>query len=168
MPESVIVKTKRDGTLTFKDGSGVPNTFTVAFEAGDLSITIPGPTVNNFLDRGRMTVNPSIRYGDDQPVTGTFTGYLRDFDDGGTGTATTLMEIITQSGVAAGWTSTMGANGEVFCLTLEWVINGVVHGDPANHTCELEYCYVTGAVAEGDPDQITINFTSYKLYPTLS
>ncbi len=168
MAESTIVKTKRDGTLTFIDGSGVPNTFTVAFEAGDLSITIPGPTVNNFLDRGRMTVNPSIRYGDDQPVTGTFTAYLRDFDDGGTGTDTTLAEIITQSGVASGWTSTMGANGEVFTLTLLWNIAGVIHGDPADHTCQLDFCYVTGSMNEGDPDQISISFTSYSLYPLLT
>lgn len=168
MAESTIIKTKRDGTLTFSDGTGVPNTFTVAFEAGDLNITIPGASVSNFLDRGRMPDPPSIRYQDDQPVTGTFTANLRDFDDGGVGTDTTLMEILTQSGVASGWVSTMGANGEVFTLTLTWTIAGLIHGDPADHTCTLEYCYVTGSVAEGDPDVITINFTSYSLYPTLT
>ena len=34
MPESTIVKTKRDGTITFLDGAA--NSFTVEFEAGDL------------------------------------------------------------------------------------------------------------------------------------
>ena len=166
MPESTIVKTKRDGTITFLDGAA--NSFTVAFEAGDLNITIPGTTVNNFLDRGRMTGPPSIRYGDDQPCTGSFTATLRDFDDGGTGADTTLAEIITQSGVASTWQSTMGVNGEVFTLTLVWEISGVVHGDPSNHICQLDHCYITGSMSEGDPDQISISFTAYTLFPILT
>ena len=70
MAYSTIVKTKRDGTLVITDGT---NSVTVAYEAGDLSLDIPGPTVNLFLDRGQFGSTPSIRYGDDQPITGTFT-----------------------------------------------------------------------------------------------
>jgi len=172
MPESLIVKTKRDGTLTFLDNGGV-NTFTVAFEAGDLSVTIPGPSVANFLDRGRFpSGNPSIRYQDDAPITGTFTAYLRDFDDGGTGTDTTLAEIISRSGLCdpstGTWVSTMGASGEVFALTLRWEIEGTDHGDPADHTMELNHSVFTGSMSEGDPDTISLSFTSYTLYPTLT
>lgn len=166
MAESLIVKTKRDGTLTFSDLAAA-NSYTVAFEAGDLNLTVPGATVNNFLDRGRFPAgNPSIRYGDDQPLTGTFTAYLRDVSDL---VDVTLSEILLQSGaVASGWTSTMGANGEVFTLKLTWTIAGVIHGDASDHVLELDHCYVTGALAEGDPDTITINFTSYTLYPVVT
>ena len=83
MAESTIVKTKRDGTITIEDGT-TPTalSYTVAFEAGDLSLTIPGRTVNLFLDRGELTNPPQIRYGDDQVPTGTFTAQLRDVSDG--------------------------------------------------------------------------------------
>ena len=168
MPESTIVKTKRDGLLVIADNGGV-NSLTVAFEAGDLSLSIPGPGINNFLDRGRIGATPAIRYGDDQPITGTFTAYLRDFDDGGTGTTGTLAEIIAQSGVVAStWVSTMGANGEVQTYTLTWTVEGTDHGDPNDHVCQLDFCAFTGSISEGDPDTISLSFTSYALYPTLT
>jgi hypothetical protein len=166
MAESLIVKTKRDGTLTFSDLAAA-NSYTVSFEAGDLNLTIPGATVNNFLDRGRFPAgNPAIRYGDDQPLTGTFTAYLRDISDA---VDVTLTEILLQSGaVASGWTSTMGVNGEVFALKLTWTIAGVIHGDASDHVLELDHCYVTGSLGEGDPDTVTINFTSYTSYPVVT
>lgn len=165
MPESNVVKTKRDGTLTFEDLGGA-NSYTVSFEEGNLNLTVPGATVNLFLDRGRITSPPSIRYGDDQPLTGTFTAYLRDFGDAA---YATLTEILTQTGdVGTNWTSTMGANGEVFTLKLTWTVAGVIHGDLSDHVAELDHCYVTGSIAEGDPDMVTINFTSYVLYPDVT
>ncbi len=166
MAESTIIKTKRDGTLTFKD-NGAVNTYTVAYEAGDLSFDVPAATVNNFLDRGRFPAgNPSIRYGDDQPITGSFTANLRDISDA---TDVTLAEIFLQSGqVGSTWVSTMGPNGEVFTMDLEWTVAGLVHGDTADHTCTFTHCYVTGSIAEGDPDVITINFVSFSEYPTVT
>ena len=165
MPESTIVKTKRDGTLTIADNAGA-NTFTVAFESGDLSLTIPGPGVGLFLDRGVITSPPAIRYTDDAPITGTFSAYLRDFSDAA---YATLMEIISQSGeVASTWVSTMGANGEVQTYTLSWLVEGTDHGDVSDHLCVLDHCAFTGSVSEGDPDSISLSFTSYALYPTLT
>ena len=165
MPESLIVKTKRDGTLTIADNAGA-NTFTVAFESGDLSLTIPGPGVGLFLDRGVITSPPAIRYTDDAPITGTFSAYLRDFSDAA---YATLMEIISQSGeVASTWVSTMGANGEVQTYTLSWLVEGTDHGDVSDHLCVLDHCAFTGSVSEGDPDSISLSFTSYALYPTLT
>lgn len=165
MPESTIVKTKRDGSITIED-LGAVNTLTVNFEAGDLSIEIPGATVNNFLDRGRLTSPPAIRYGEDQPITGTFTAYLRDLSDA---TYATLAEIITQTGdVGANWVSTMGAAGEVFAVKMRWTIEGTDHGDPSDHVLELDHCYLTGSLSDGDPDTISLSFTSYVLYPVLT
>jgi hypothetical protein len=165
MPESTVVKNKRDGTLRFSDLLGA-NTFTVAFEAGDLSLTIPGTTVSNYLDRGTMV--PSLRLVDDQPITGSFTAYLRDFSDA---TYATLMELITLTGdVGANWTST-GSVGpivaDVFTVDLTWIMAGVIHGDTSDHEIELNFCHLTGATSEGDPNTITINFTSYTVYPNV-
>lgn len=163
MAISTVVKTKRDGTLVLKDNAAA-NTLTVAYEAGDLSISIPGPAVISPLDRGQFGDPPSLRYSDDQPITGTFTAYLRDLTDDG---YATLEEVILQSGdVANNWVSTMGGDGEVFTLDLEWTIAGLVHGDAFDHVLTLPYCVVTGSLSEGDPDQISISFTSYSVYPS--
>ena len=162
MAESTIVKTKRDGTISFAD-LGASNTYTVAYEAGDLTIDIPGPTVTNSLDRGIMGATPSLRYGDDQPMTGSFTAQLRDISDA---TDQTLFELIAKSGAIGGWTSTLGANAEVAAVTLTFQIEGTDHGDAADHTVVCNHCVVTGGISEGDPSTISISFTSYDLYPT--
>ena len=159
MAESTIVKTKRDGTIKFKDNAGV-NVYTVAYEAGDLSVSIPGPTVISPLDRGEFGDPPSLRYSDDAAITGSFTAYLRDLTDDG---YSTLEEIILQSGdVGNNWVSTLGSDAEVFALTLEWTI-----ADPdGDHVMTLPYCVVTGSLSEGDPNQVSISFTSYANYPS--
>jgi hypothetical protein len=60
----------------------------------------------------------------------------------------------------------MGATGEVFTLDLEWTIEGTNHGDASDHVLTLPFCVVTGSLSEGDPDQISISFTSYSVYPS--
>ncbi len=60
MAISTIVKTKRDGTIAFADNGG-SNTLTVAYEQGDLNITIPGYTIVSVLDRGAFTTVPTLR-----------------------------------------------------------------------------------------------------------
>ena len=163
MAESTIVKTKRDGTIKFSD-NGAANEYTVSYEAGDLSVAIPGPSVISPLDRGSLGSPPSLRYSDDAPITGNFTAMLRDLGDA---TYTTLSEIITQTGdVGDNWVSTMGADGEVFTLDLEWTIEGTDHGDASDHVLTLSHCVVSGSLSEGDPDQISISFTSYSVYPS--
>jgi len=165
MAESTIVKTKRDGTLTFSD-NGAASSYIVAFEAGDLSITVAGRTVSLYLDRGVMSDPPAIRYGDDQPMSGSFTCQLRDATDAAT---ETILDILTQGGhVASTWVSTGGANAEVFTVDLTWTIEGTDHGDAADHTIVLKHCYVTGSVADGDPGTVSVTFTSYDLYPTVT
>jgi len=165
MAESTICKTKRDGTITFSDFGGT-NSYEVAFEAGDLNVAIPGRVVNVFFDRGEFGATPCIRYGDDQPMTGTFTAYLRDATDA---TAAALMDFLTQSGfVDANWTSTLGANSEVFLVAVDFAIEGTDHGEAADHGLGFNHCYLTGSIAEGDPSVITVTFTSYAVYPTVT
>jgi hypothetical protein len=165
MAESTIVKTKRDGTLTFSDNAAA-NSYTVAFEAGDMNVSIPGRTINLFLDRGEITSPPSIRWGDDQPMTATFTAQLRDVSDVA---VAVLTDLITNGGFfASGWVSTGGANAEVKTVDCLWTIEGSDHGDPADHTVTLPYCFVTGSIADGDPVTLSISLTSYAVYPTVA
>ena len=161
MAISSIVKTKRDGTLQFSDDSAA-HTLTVEYEAGDLSISIPGPAVISPLDRGQFGDPPSLRYSDDQAITGTFTAYLRDL---GSASYATLEEIVTQTGdVGDNWGTTMGSGAEVFTLDLKWTI-----ADSAgNQELTLPYCVVTGSFSEGDPNQVSISFTSYSNFPSVS
>ena len=162
MAESTIVKTKRDGTIVFAD-LGATNSYTVAYEAGDLTIDIPGPTITSSLDRGIMAATPSLRYGDDQPMTGSFTAQLRDISDA---TDETLFELIAKSGAVAGWVSTLGSAAEVAAVTLTFTIAGASLGDSGDHIIVCNHCVVTGGISEGDPSTISISFTSYDLYPT--
>ena len=163
MPISTIVKTKRDGTLTFADSGGA-NSLTVAFEAGDFTVDIPQESVDHYLDRGVIGATPSLRNADDNPMTGSFTAYLRDLSDAA---YATLEEILLQSGfVGSTWVSTMGANGEVFTLTMTWTIEGTDHGDASDHVLSLPFCVVRGSLSEGQPNMINLTFTSYAVRPT--
>lgn len=167
MAISTIIKTKRDGTLTFSDNGG-SNTFVVAYEAGDLSVDIPGPTVNVFLDRGEFGATPSLRYGDDQPMGASFTAHLRDF---ASGSFETLTSIVTRQVFDAGqdttWVSTLGTSAEVDTLTLAWAVEGTDHGDESDHTLTMNHCVVNGSLSEGDPNTVSLTIVSYDLYPTL-
>lgn len=177
---SSVVKTKRDGELTFGALSGGAfnlatgallagaKSLTVAYEAGDFNLSIPGPAVSSFLDRGQFTSPPSVRYGDDQPMTWSFTAHLRDLSDAA---YATLEEILLQSGyVGANWESTLGAAAgcaEVFAIGLRWKILGTTHCDASDHMIILQYNTITGSLAEGDPNTISLSGTDYEVYPSV-
>jgi len=165
MAISTIVKTKRDGTITFSDNAAA-KTLTVAYEQGDLNVSIPGYTIISVLDRGEFTSTPTLRKGDDQPCTFTFTAYLRDLSDA---TFITLESIVCNGGYfASTWVSRGGATADVKTVLTTWTIEGTNHGDSADHTLALDYCWITGSVAEGDPGVISVSGTAYDLYPTLT
>lgn len=166
MALSTIAKTKRDLTVVLTDAAGA-HSLTITLERGDFNMTIPGPTVNVFLDRGRFGATPSLRYGDDQPCTWSISGDLTDVSDA---SYATLMGIIapTQGYVGSTWVSTMGATGEVKTWTITVTIEGTDHGDSADHTIVMNFCAVTGSVADGDPCTVSLSGTSYVIYPTLT
>ncbi len=181
MAESTKIHTKADGELIIGgaansasntwDTSGNLNigapTYTVSYEAGDLSVQVPGPAVSNFLDRGKITSPPSIRLADDGPITFSFTAYLRHITDG---SATTLFDLLNNTGaVAAGFVSTTSTSNvsddaEVFTVDLRWNIEN--QGDSGDtHFVILSNCFLTYSVSEGDPNSISISGTSYSVQP---
>lgn len=167
MPESNITKHLRDGTFRIVIGA---NTYTVKYEDGDLKLDVPGPTVEHYLDRGRLADvvggEPSLRYGEDQPMEFSFTARLRDL---GTASYVTLSQFITKTGqYFSTWGTTMGANGEVKTADFYWDVAGTVHGDAGNRTLYMPYVYIKGAIEEGGPNKIAVQCTSYCLYPTVT
>lgn len=162
MPESTVVKNMRDGKLEVISGA---DSYEIAYEEGVMTLNVPGATVANYLDRGQFTDPPSLRFDQDQPMTGSFTFRFRDAGDAAYVTAS---EHITKTGAVANWGSTLGVGAEVKTVTLRWTINGTNHQDLSNHVFELPYSWLTGSYADGSPITGTINFTSYKLYPTVT
>lgn len=167
MAESTKVKNMRDGIIDIISGV---KTYRIKYEQGTLQLNVPGPSISNYKDRGSFAETlhgePSVRYNEDQPMSGSFTAYLRDLSDGAYVTAP---EFILKSGeVLASWGSTLGADAEVPLFDLKWTIKGTVHGDGADHTALMQWVNLTGALGDGNPNMVTINFESFDLYPTVT
>lgn len=164
MAESLITKTLRDVTVRISDLAGL-NSVEVVFEVGDFTLDVPRETINQFPDRGRFTSPPSLRLGDDQPMTGSWTFNLRDVSDA---TDEMVSELIFNSGaIAANWVSTLGALAEVPVFTIRWTAAGIIHGDAQDHFVECEFCAIRGSFGDGHPEVYTLNFVSYDLEPTV-
>ena len=117
-----------------------------------------------FLDRNQFGATPSLRYGKDQPVSGSFSFYFRDPVD----STSPLLEQFILSGFPTGWVSTLGSTAEVKTCTVVWTIESTNHGDSADHTITLNHCTVSGSIKEGDPNMCTLNFVAHDLYPTVA
>lgn len=179
MAESTIVKVKGDGVLTiaalgggaFNMTTGALNggadSYTVAYEAGDVQITHPNRTVSHFLDRGRTTSPPALRYGDDVQGSISFTAHLRDLTDAA---VATLHDILARcSGKAASgtgfvgsdWESTLASSAgagdaEVFTVGLKLTITNPADGADS-HGIAFNYVTLTGSFSEGDPNTLSLN-----------
>jgi hypothetical protein len=162
MAESNAVRTKQDGIITITNGV---LTYIISKEAGDLNASIPGFNVTAPLDRGRFTASPTIRRGDDQPMTGSFTAYLRDFPNA---TDLTLMDVcMALSGTAGAGATSTTSDSDVMTWTMTYTIDGTPLGD-ADQTATYPNTFFTCSLAEGDPSVLTVNWTSYQPFPTFS
>lgn len=167
MAESTIVRIKRDAAITIAGSAG--STYTVAYEPGVFQVDIPLWDTQNFLDRGEMPSTPSIRKGDDQPMSGSFSAYLRDLGDTSNAYAT-LLDICVQFAsnyAASTMTSTIGAASDEKTYTMTYIVDGTPFGE-ADKTLTFSYCVLRGSLQEGDPSAVSVTFTSFKLRPTLS
>lgn len=164
MAESTVVRNKRDGQILITDGT---RTYTIDKEVGDFALNVPDTTVSLYLDRGSIGSTPSIRNVDDQPITGSFTAYQRDLPNGSYATLTDIAWAISGKYVNSNWTSTMGTNSDVFTVTIQYTIDGTAFGE-ADKTITLAYCKVVCNFAEGDPNTLSVSFTSYQLKPTVA
>ena len=160
MAYSTLPKTRRDGVITLKDGTGSPVELIIAYEEGNLTFDTPKAAQTVIRDRGVIS---TIRKGDDEPVaSGSFTAFFRQFTDGAE--AGSILDFVNKTGHYASNIST-GLTGtpfvEFYCVSLEYVIDATALGDAAATTATLTKCVCTASFTEGDPSSFTINFTSY-------
>lgn len=170
MPESEVSKNHRSGILDIIVGAMTP--YRVKWEQGNFTFNVPGRSIANYLDRGEFAETdhgqPMVLYDQSQPMTGSFSAYLRDFTDD---SYITLVELITRSGLyELSWGTELTGQGTEApkLVTLKFTMKGVAHGDAADHTATFKWCHLTGSVAEGSPNMVTINFTSFDNYPVLT
>ena len=83
MAYSTAPKVRRDGKITLKDGTTpTPVSLEVAYEEGNFSFDQTKSDRIVIRDRGTIV---SVRKGDDQPITGSFTIYMRQFTSASAG-----------------------------------------------------------------------------------
>lgn len=168
MSETSVVRVKRDGQILLAD-AGAVSTYTVSLEPGDFSFAIPGEMVNLFLDRGVIGTTPSIRNGDEQPMTLGFSAYMRGLGDPAAAYAT-LLDIGTRAAsgyVLANWVSTMGTNSDVFTISVTFTVDGSPFGE-ADQSYAFAFVAFRANGKEGDPNTVDCTGTSYALKPILA
>jgi hypothetical protein len=160
MAYSTLPKTRRDGVITLKDGTGTPVTLEVAYEEGNLTFDTPKAAQTVIRDRGTIS---TVRKGDDEPTaSGSFSAYFRQYTDGTE--AGSILDFINKTGYYSSNVST-GSSGtpfvEFYCIDLEYQVDATSLGDDAATSATLTKCVCTASFTEGDPSSFTINFTSY-------
>jgi len=101
MAYSTVPKVRRDGVIQLIDGTGVPVTLDIAYEEGNFTFDKPGggdsPAAQTIVrDRGVIT---TVRKGDDEPITGSFSAFFRQFTDGSE--AGSVIDFITKRAIIA-------------------------------------------------------------------
>ena len=160
MAYSTVPKTKRDGVIQLRDGTGSPVTLDVAFEDGNFTFSQPQQFSELVvMDRGAFS---AIRRQDEQAITGSFSFHFRQFAD--SGEAGSVRDFINKSGFYSGNIST-GTTGtpfvEHYCVDIRYTAEGTDFGDDADHQVTLSKCVCSLDFAEGDPSAFTLNFTCY-------
>ena len=157
MAYSTIPKVRRDGTITLKDGGAV--TLVVAYEEGNFSVDVPKDDQTVIRDRSSIC---TVRKGDEQPITGSFSFYFRDFTDDEAGS---VRDFINKENFYSGNTST-GSTGtpfvEFYSIDIEFGVDGSIDGNTVTDPkMTLSKAVCTFSLAEGDPGTYTVNFTAY-------
>lgn len=159
---SRVLKTAFDGTVTFIDGTGTPLTLALPFENGDFSASGLHPSGRAAVPikaRGKLI---SVRNGESQDITGSFSVKLSEFT-AGSSNANGLDALFKKSGTAwASATSVFATGSERMMVDIKYTIEGTDVGDGADHTFTLKKCDVTYDFAEsGEGSNITFNYTCY-------
>lgn len=140
MAESSVVKTSRDGSIVFKDGTGTPLDFTLTFDTGDLAISgmsavndLNGKYYNHteIQSRGELV---SRRKTDRVFPTVGGSMYMRSFHHA---TEERFNDFIQGKGAFASRVSTTGASADVFCCDIVFTVESTNHGDSADEVVTL-------------------------------
>ena len=157
MAASTVIKHLYDGSIEVADGTGTPVTLAVPFTSGDLSIdTLQESSrgIQAYQTRGSLH---SVRLAAREFPTVTFSAQLADLSDGTDGTLVDF--VLKQGGYNANESTLTGS--DVYAIKITLTVEGTDLGDSADHTIELDDVHCTMAIAEGEPDTVTISGTVY-------
>lgn len=159
MADSTVVATRRDGTITLKDGAGTPSAYAVSFEVGDFSASEPGADRVVIRDRGAIV---GLRKGDDPVISFSFSVHMRSLTDS---TADNLMDRIYNRGFHSGspLTSTGGDGYEQFLQTVEFQVDTSALGSGKTYTAIYAKCYleVSSLSESADGNSIEVSGECY-------
>lgn len=158
MAYSTAPKVRRDGKITLKDGtSPTPISLVVDYEEGNFSFEQTKADRTIIRDRGTIK---SVRKGDDQPLTGSFTIYMRQFTSA---TAGSVLDFINKTGsYSANVSSSSTVSTDEYAVNIVFEVDGdAVGDDDGDTTATFDTCICTASFAEGDPNTITVSFECF-------
>jgi hypothetical protein len=158
MAASTVIKHLYDGSITVEDGT-TPTAVSLAvpFTTGDLSLdTLQESSrgIQAYQTRGSLH---SVRLAAREFPTVTFSAQLADLSDGTDGT---LVDFVLKQASYSANESTLSGS-DVYAVKLTLTVEGTDLGDSADHTITLDDVHCTMAIAEGEPDTVTISGTVY-------
>lgn len=158
MAYSTAPKVRRDGKITLKDGTTpTPISLVVDYEEGNFSFEQTKADRTIIRDRGTIK---SVRKGDDQPLTGSFTIYMRQFTSA---TAGSVLDFINKTGsYSSNVSSSSTVSTDEYAVNIEFEVDGdAVGDDDGDTTATFDTCICTASFAEGDPNTITVSFECF-------
>ena len=154
MAETTVIKTKCDGTIVLSDGtSPSPLTYTVALEAGDLSVTPLRFAYTDLMDRCELV---GSRKSGVEPGSISFSVHMRQFTGGTDGS---IIDFLEGTGAYSARLSTDSGEFEGNVLQVALTVEGTDHGDTADHVITFPKCRLFWDFAEGEPNTLNITGT---------
>jgi hypothetical protein len=158
MAYSTAPKVRRDGVIKLRDGTTpTPVSLTVDYEEGNFSFDQTKADRTIIRDRGTIK---SVRRGDDQPITGSFTIYMRQFTSSSAGS---VLDFINKTGsYSSNVSSSSTVSTDEYAINIIFEVDGDAVGDSDGDTlATFDTCICTASFAEGDPNTITISFECF-------
>lgn len=158
MAYSTAPKVRRDGVIKLKDGtSPTPVSLTVDYEEGNFAFEQTKSDRTVIRDRGTIV---SVRRGDDQPITGSFTIYMRQFTSSSAGS---VLDFINKTGsYSANVSASSSVATDEYAINIVFEVDGDAVGDTDGDTlATFDTCICTASFSEGDPNTITVSFECF-------
>jgi hypothetical protein len=158
MAYSTAPKVRRDGVIKLKDGtSPTPVSLTVDYEEGNFAFEQTKSDRTVIRDRGTIV---SVRRGDDQPITGSFTIYMRQFTSASAGS---VLDFINKTGsYSANVSASSSVATDEYAINIVFEVDGDAVGDTDGDTlATFDTCICTASFSEGDPNTITVSFECF-------
>ena len=158
MAYSTAPKVRRDGVIKLRDGTTpTPVSLTVDYEEGNFSFDQVKSDRIVIRDRGTIK---SVRKGDDQPITGSFTIYMRQFTSASAGS---VLDFINKTGsYSSNVSSSSSVSTDEYAINIIFEVDGDAVGDTeSDNIATFDTCICTASFSEGDPNTINVSFECY-------